>query len=287
MARPLGIEYPGALNQVTSRGNARGDIVAGDADRRLFAEVLGAAVERHGWLCHAWCLMDNHYHLLVETPTANLSKGMRQLNGIHTQRVNRRRGRVGHVFQGRYKAILVEREAHLLELCRYVVLNPVRAGLRQRVADCRWISYRATAGLAPKRTFEQIAWPLGQFDAEADAERARAAYRRFVARGRRAGSPWEGLAGDHVLGGEAFRARLAAVARRSDPEVPRRARPPARESLDALRARWPERGEWMARAYREHGYTHSAIAETVGPHYSSVSKIVKAWEAGRNSRFKT
>ncbi len=95
VSRPLRIEYPGALYHVTSRGNARADIVGGDDDRRLFVDVLGAVVERFAWICHAWCLMDNHYHLLVETPRANLSRGMRQLNGVFTQRPTGRTGGPG------------------------------------------------------------------------------------------------------------------------------------------------------------------------------------------------
>lgn len=116
MARPLRIEFPGAVYHITVRGNGREDIFLSDDDRILFYEVLAHAVERFGWLCHAWCLMTNHYHLMIETPNGNLSKGMRQLNGVYTQRFNRAHERVGHVFQGRYKAILVEKDAHLL-LC--------------------------------------------------------------------------------------------------------------------------------------------------------------------------
>ena len=148
MARPLRIEFPGALYHVTSRGNARQDIALDDEDRAAFLAVLAEARERFAWLVHAYCLMGNHYHLMVETPEANLSRGMRQLIGVYTQRFNRRHGRVGHLFQGRYKAILVERESYLLELCRYVVLNPVRAGLVARVEDWRWSSYAETAGRA-------------------------------------------------------------------------------------------------------------------------------------------
>ena len=127
MARPLRIEYPGAVYHITSRGNARADIFLMDDDRQVFLDILGNTVEKYNWLCHAFCLLDNHYHLLIETPDPNLSLGMRQLNGVYTQTFNRTHDRVGHVFQGRYKAILVEKESHLLELCRYVVLNPVRA----------------------------------------------------------------------------------------------------------------------------------------------------------------
>jgi REP element-mobilizing transposase RayT len=107
MARPLRIEFPGAIYHITSRGNAQAAIFADDRVREELLGVLGDAVSRFHWLCHAYCLMDNHYHLLIETPEPNLSLGMRQLNGVYTQRFNRRHGRVGHLFQGRFKAILV------------------------------------------------------------------------------------------------------------------------------------------------------------------------------------
>ena len=128
MARPLRIEFPGAIYHVTARGNARNAIVLDDEDRELFLVCLGEVILLFGWVCHAYCLMDNHYHLLIETPEGNVSRGMRQLNGVFTQRFNRRHGQVGHLFQGRFKAIVVDRESYLLELCRYVVLNPIRAG---------------------------------------------------------------------------------------------------------------------------------------------------------------
>jgi len=111
--------------------------------------VLEQIITRFNWICHAWCLMDNHYHLLVQTPDGNLSKGMRQFNGVFTQASNRRHRRVGHLFQGRFKAILVDSDAYLLELSRYVVLNPVRAGRVKKPADWPWSSYRASVGLAP------------------------------------------------------------------------------------------------------------------------------------------
>ena len=112
MARPLRLEFPGALYHVTARGNARQAIVLDDRDRALFLLCLGDTIARFGWICHAYCLMDNHYHLLIETPEGHVSRGMRQLNGVFTQRINRRHGRVGHLFQGRFKAILVERESY-------------------------------------------------------------------------------------------------------------------------------------------------------------------------------
>src|SRR5436853_5298437 len=140
MARPLRLEYPGALYHVTARGNAKSDIYLDDGDRRIFERILGTTVTRHRWLLHAFCLMGNHYHLLLETPLPNLSKGMHRLNGSYSQCFNRRHQRVGHVLQGRFTALLVERESYLLELARYVPLNPVRAGFVSSPADWQWSS---------------------------------------------------------------------------------------------------------------------------------------------------
>lgn len=163
MARPLRIEYPGAIYHITSRGNARQPIYEDDEGRKVFLELLGFIVDRFNWLCHAYCLMDNHYHLLIETQDGNLSLGMRQLNGIYTQRFNKRHGRVGHLFQGRFKAILVDRENYLLELCRYVVLNPVRAGMVRSSGRYKWSSYHATAGTEKISSFLATDWVLSQF----------------------------------------------------------------------------------------------------------------------------
>jgi len=126
MARPLRIEYEGAVYHVTSRGNAGAEIFLEDVDRMRFLEVLASTVERFGWICHAYCLMTNHYHLLVETPEPNLSRGMQHLNGVYTQWFNRQHSRFGHLVQGRFKSIVVEKESYLLELARYIVLNPFR-----------------------------------------------------------------------------------------------------------------------------------------------------------------
>ena len=142
MARPLRIEFANALYHVTARGNERRDIFFDTTDREAFLNGLAASCDRFNWLCHAYCLMSNHYHLLIETPDGNLSAGMRQLNGCYTQQVNRRHGRVGHLFQGRFKGILVEKDAYLLEMARYIVLNPVRAGMVASPADWPWSSYR-------------------------------------------------------------------------------------------------------------------------------------------------
>jgi len=149
MARPLRIEYDGALYHVTSRGNDRKPIFKDENDRDLYLAILAQVTHRFHWICHAYCLMRNHYHLVIETPDGNLSKGMRQLNGVYTQAHNRRHHRVGHLFQGRFKGILIQKESHYLEVCRYVVLNPVRAKAVKHPREWPWSSYRATGGLAP------------------------------------------------------------------------------------------------------------------------------------------
>jgi REP element-mobilizing transposase RayT len=110
MAKPLRIEFPGAVYHITSRGNAKQNIYLDEEDKRNFLEVLSLVVERFNWLCHAYCLMENHYHLIIESLEGNLSRGMRQLNDVYTQRFNRRHERIGHLFQGRLKALLVEKE---------------------------------------------------------------------------------------------------------------------------------------------------------------------------------
>ena len=146
MARPLRLEFPGAVYHVTARGDRQEPIFEGDDDRVAFLELLAKEVRQQGWLLYAFCLMGNHYHLLLETPEPNLVRGMRRLNGVYTQAFNHRHDRAGHVLQGRYKAILVDKDSYLLELCRYVVLNPVRAQMVSAVGEWPWSSYLATAG---------------------------------------------------------------------------------------------------------------------------------------------
>ena len=191
--RPLRAEYPGALYHVTARGVAREQIFREDDDRDLFLHDLAQIVRRYEWLCHAYCLMGNHYHLMVETPATNLSAGLQRLNGVYAQRFNRLYGRVGHLFQGRFHAVIVEEDAYLLELARYVVLNPVRARLCEQPGQWRWSSYRATAGLAAPLGFLRADGILGRLAAE--PREAQGRYRRFVAEGLEQ-NPWE-----HARGG--------------------------------------------------------------------------------------
>lgn len=143
MARPLRIEYEGAFYHVTSRGNERKKIYYAKADYEKFKSYLKEAQEKYGYLLHCYVLMTNHYHLLIETPRGNMSKVMHYINGSYTSYINRKRGRNGHLFQGRYKAILIDRDSYLLELSRYIHLNPVRAKIVLKPEDYTHSSYRS------------------------------------------------------------------------------------------------------------------------------------------------
>jgi len=279
MARPLRIEFNGAVYHVTSHGNGREDIYRSDRDREVFLGVLASVVERFGWLCHAYCLMGNHYHLMIETPKANLSAGMRQLNGVYTQRFNRSHQHVGHVFQGRFKAILVEKDAHLLSLCSYIVRNPVAAGMVDGVADWQWSSYRSTAGLTVVPAFLTTGWVLEKFGGKVER------YREFVAGEGGLASPLKKAVLSNVLGSDTFRDEVQRHIG-SGAEVPRGQRYIVRKHLQELDHAASTRGEWMAEAYREHGYSMREIADYAQLHYSSISKIIKAWEI-KNSTIKT
>lgn len=277
------------MYHLTSRGNARAAIFCDDADRLEFLGVLGNIVEQYNWCCHSYCLMDNHYHVLVETPDANLSAGMRQLGGIYTQKFNRRHNQVGHVFQGRYKSILVEKYNYLLELCRYIVLNPVRARLVASPADYPWSSYGATAGLTNKVPFLCTDWILSQFGN--NRETAQDQYRDFVMAGIGKESPWRNLRGQSILGGEDFLEKLSPYleGKSGEKEIPRRARfagrPPLSKFFPGSQAK-PERNTAIATAHLHYGYSQAEIAAAVNLHYSTVSRIVQR-EKEQRSKSKT
>ncbi len=206
MARPLRLEHAGALWHITSRGNERRPIFRDDEDRRVFINVLAGAIRRFKWRLHAYVLMGNHYHLLLETPLPNLSRGMHRINAVYSGAFNRRHERAGHLLQGRFKAILVEKERHLLELVRYVVLNPVRARLVVEPERWTWSSYRFTAGLARAPRWLEVEWTLSQFG---DATSARRAYQEFVtAAATKVEEPWKRLTSQLFLGSDEFRKRV-------------------------------------------------------------------------------
>jgi REP element-mobilizing transposase RayT len=286
VARPLRIEFPGAVYHITSRGNARQTIFNDDADCIGFLEILCSTVKRYKWLLHAYCLMGNHYHLLVETPEGNLSKGMRQVNGIYTQYYNRRHKRSGHVMQGRYKSVLVDKDNYLLELCRYIVLNPVRAGLVKSPAKWPWSNYHGTTGYGKGVPCLATDWVLLQFGRERGEAVER--YRGFVREGLRARSPWTELKGQALLGDERFIKKVERFLKRQEAlkEIPREQRYATRPPLDDLLRsvadrrrgqRW-RRDKAMRECHVRYGYTMKEIADRLGLHYTAVSRGIKRAE---------
>ncbi len=277
MARPLRLEFAGALYHITSRGDGREDIFLSDDDRLAWLDTLAQVCKRFNWVCHAYCQMTNHYHQLIETPDANLSKGMRQLNGVYTQRFNRTHGRVGHVFQGRFKAILVHKDSYLLELARYVVLNPLRAKRVRRLERWPWSSYLATCGQAAKPDWLHVDFVLAQFA----TQRARAIehYVAFVHEGVRAPSVWSELQGQIYLGPKAFIEKMQALVDKqpSLTEIPRAQRRAAKRALAEF-AGAHERNEAIALAYLSGQHTMSAVAAHFGVHYTTMSRLVKDYE---------
>ena len=233
MARPVRIEYPGAYYHVTSRGNERKAIFRDDQDREIFLKLLSRAVEQFYLRLHGYVLIDNHYHLLIETPRGGLHRALRYLNGVYTQTFNRRHGRVGHVLQGRYKSILVDKDSYLLELCRYVVLNPVRARMVSSVADWQWSSYLAMIAKSGGPDWLATERVLSLFSDS--AIKARRAFARFVAEGVDHPSPWGDLKGQIFLGSDDFHAETQIRLKGVKPKgIARHQLEPARPSCEAV-----------------------------------------------------
>jgi putative transposase len=297
MVRPLRIQYPGAVYHVTSRGDRREPIALDEIDRAAFLSIAGQALERfdaHAW---AYCLMGNHYHLVIRTREANLSRLMRHLNGIYTQAFNRRHQLAGHLFQGRFKAILVDSDPYLLEVCRYVDLNPVRAGMVERPEAYRWSSYRALAGLADppdwldvRSVHEQIA--PGKGTAEAGAK-----YAQFVSEGKEVQLWDQHLRQQIYLGDDGFIARMQSHAgldaqSANSPGTRRKANvskiqsgvPPRNSDIkrysDIKYTSKAERNQNIAAAFYQGGHTQTAIALAFDISSSTVSRVITEFENG-------
>lgn len=278
MARPLRIEFAGAVYHLTSRGNAASDIYSDDGDRQHFLTLLNKTVNRHDWICHAYCLMGNHYHLLVETGAPTLSRGMKFLNGCYTQYFNWRHHRIGHVFQGRFKAILVQRNSYLLELARYIALNPVRAAIVRSAGDWPWSSYRATAGYDESNPCLTTEWILAEFSK--DRRSAQQLYRDFVANGQMLPSPWSMLKNQIYLGDDDF---VCDMQKKHDPlrsleDIPKIQKHAPVKPISYFAERYKTRDESMAHAYLSGCYTLAQVGRHFGVSYATVSRAVKRLE---------
>jgi REP element-mobilizing transposase RayT len=279
MARPLRIEYQGAVYHITSRGNAKKPIFKDNEDREVFLSILEKVNERYNFICHAYCLMNNHYHLIIETPDGNLSKGMRQLNGVYTQTFNKRHKRSGHIFQGRYKAILIQKESHLLEVCRYIVLNPVRAKSVKKPIEWKWSSYRGTAGIEKPHSCLTRDWILGQFSGS--CKQAEKRYREFVEAGIGKKDLWKEVKNQSILGKKEFVEGLIRYVKGLEDikEIPRRQRYANRPNLETffnkniLNNKHKKKLK-IKEAIERYGYTQKEVADYLGVHYSTISRVV-------------
>jgi REP element-mobilizing transposase RayT len=279
MSRPLRLQVPGGTYHVTARGNDRRPVFEDDDDCASFLIVLASTVARYRVLCHAYCLMGNHYHLLVQTPEANLSVAMRQLNGVYTQRFNRRHERCGHVLQGRFGAQLVAGDAYLREVCRYIVLNPVRAGLVAHPGEWRWSSFRATAGEAAPPGFLSVDWMRSLSGARTQTEAVRR-FVSFVEAGIKVPeSVLDGFNSKPVIGDSALAEQLVDQCRAAIqcPEFPRAQRFGSRPPLARIFMNDASKGDRNAHAVvavRDYGYTMKEVADFLGVHYITVSRAL-------------
>lgn len=275
MARPLRLHIPQAFYHVLSRGNAKQAIFVGDADYEQFLDLLSTTSSRFGVRCHAYCLMSNHFHLLLQPDASPLSPMMQQLNSAYSQSFNRRHDRVGHVLQGRFKALLVDRDDYFLQLVRYISLNPVEAGVVDEPRAWRWSSYRATAGLTEAPTF-LVRDDVWRMFASSNDE----AQRRFVAFVDAGRGQLSLLSEAIAFGSAAFKALVGAVLEphREVRAFPRRERFAVRPALETLFVQSHDsasRRQAMAEAYWRHGYTLREIAAHVGLHESTVWWCIK------------
>jgi len=280
MSRPLRIEYAGALYHVTSRGNQKNDIYLTDNDRLNWIEVLSNVCERFNWRCHAWCLMDNHYHIVIETIEGNLSKGMRQLNGVYTQKMNRNNHRVGHVFQGRYKAIIIDKESYLLELSRYVVLNPVRAKMVNDALDWKWSSYRAMIGKDKIPSWLETDWLLSHFHRQ--KKKAQNGYINFVRAGVGLEPIWQQVTTAGFLADQNYidevKEKYSIKGDTQLKEYSRLERRALAKPLTYYLEKFNNKKEGMAKAYQTGNYSMKEISDYFKVHYSTVSRAVNNHE---------
>jgi putative transposase len=239
VARPLRIIFPGAFYHITSRGNEKKDVFKSRRDREKFLDYLASATERYGAVIHAYCLMNNHYHLILETPAGNLSEIMQHINSAYTTYFNLKRKRAGHLFQGRYKAILVEANEYLVELSRYIHLNPVRAGIVYRPEDYTWSSYRSYIGLCSMPKWLERKYILGNFGKkEGEATKK---YKAFVEDllGKEYESPLKETFGTAILGTVEFIECITTThitKKKEERDVPALRQFANRPTLEAIRA---------------------------------------------------
>jgi len=277
MSRPVRIEFPGAHYYVTSRGMNDKAVFRDVEDRAVFLNVLSGVVERFGWLVHSYVMLDSHYHLVLECPRANLSKGMRQLNGVYTQHFNRCHKEDGPLFQGRFRSVLFEAKDYLLPLCRHTVLNPVRLKITGSARQYRWSSHRAVAGQIQTPGLLHHDKLLTSFGKRLKDSQNK--YCDYVKAGVGAASPLDARSGQVLLGSAKFLAEMQPIlnGEKMAKRGPKRAQ--RRRSLPVLfknidNKTRGERNALICKAHIDHSYTLMEIGEVLGLHYTTVSKVV-------------
>jgi putative transposase len=276
MPRGLRLDVPNGIYHTMARGNRKGIIFENTDDRIRFREILLEAAERYGVQVLEECQMGSHYHMVVRTPLANLSKFMQFLNSRFAQDSNWRHARTGHVFGDRFKPILIDTDRYLRAATSYVVLNPVAGGLVKSPADWNWSSYRATAGIEDPPTYLWLEWLDSAFPAATRSE-SQARYREFVLSS--VPGDTDGWLARPAIGSDSFTAAVRAHISLTmyKAAIPRSYRALHRPSLDAVVPRdkrsW-ERDSAILRAHVVHGYTIAEIARYLDMHPSSVSRAV-------------
>lgn len=285
MARPLRLERPGAVYFIATTGNAGLKIFREPTDSERFLDVVGESCRRFRWHCLAYCLLPESYQLVVRTEAATLSRGMRQINGRYTQAFHRRHGTSGHLFQGRYQAILVEPGAFVTAVCCDVLRQPVQRGLAAEAAAWRWSSYRATLGRHQEGGVPPDWLDPGPLLDHFGSDVQTARHRLAGAIDHAPEMPvWENLRHQVFLGSDAFveamreEAKEAAAARGNLAEIPRAQWQTPPPPLESYEQQATNRDEAMAKAYLSGRYSQAAIAAYFQVHYSSVSRAVRRYE---------
>jgi len=283
MSRALRVQYPGAFYHITNRGNAKQKIFLNKDDYQSFLDTIAAVLRRYNWICYSYCLMPNHYHLLIKTLDPNLSDGMRQLNGDYTQSFNIKHNRVGHLFQGRFKSSLIDQETYYFEVMRYIALNPVRAKLTTTPYAWAWSSYRHL--IYGNNNLEYLNTKIALEEYSKNFTNAKQLYKDNVNLKIKEETSWEKLGNRAVIGSDEFMNKIKQFLNqtRNVKEISKKERFINRPILDKIFNKEKliikiQRDKLVYQAYLDYGYSLSEIGRYLNLHYSTISKIVKKME---------
>jgi REP element-mobilizing transposase RayT len=286
MSRPLRIQYPGAMYHITSRGNGGNKIFKDKGDYLIFLEELKKVIEDYNWISYAYCLMPNHYHLFIKTIDPNLSIGMRQLNGDYTQKYNIRHKQFGHIFQGRFKSILVEDAGYQGVLVRYITLNPVKAKLVKSPMDWPWSSHQEIMGLKKGSGCVHVSETLSFF--HNNKALAKKEYNNYLYEKIDSKETWNDLRSGLILGSLQFaREVVEKYGNKESVENVKRERFAGRPTLEEIfkeRKGIADRNSLIHKSFKKYGYTQTEIGGYLNLHYSTISRIVDKAVNNKNGK---